>query len=240
MTGCLEPIFENRPGYRRLYPDLPGMGQSPAGDVSSSDDNLAALLELVDSEFGDEPFLLAGQSYGGYLARGIVAARPDQVLGLALICTIGTELDNARRDLPEHAVLHTEPGLLDGLTHTEADDYSGIAVVQSAETLRRYQDEVATGLAVADLDAMQRIRKNWALTTAPESGPPFERPTLIVTGRQDSVTGFAEQYTLLPHYPRASYAVLDRAGHNLHIEQPAALDALVNEWLDRVELERAH
>src|SRR5690606_32711693 len=24
MTGCLEPVFANRPGFRRIYPDLPG------------------------------------------------------------------------------------------------------------------------------------------------------------------------------------------------------------------------
>jgi hypothetical protein len=28
--------------------------------------------------------------------------------------------------------------------------------------------------------------------------------------------------------------VLDRAGHNLQIEQEALFNALVNEWLDRV------
>jgi pimeloyl-ACP methyl ester carboxylesterase len=48
------------------------------------------------------------------------------------------------------------------------------------------------------------------------------------------MTGYADQYALLPHYPRATFAVLDVAGHNLQIEQPVLFDALVNEWLDRV------
>lgn len=26
MTGCMEPLFTNRTGYRRIYIDLPGMG----------------------------------------------------------------------------------------------------------------------------------------------------------------------------------------------------------------------
>jgi pimeloyl-ACP methyl ester carboxylesterase len=80
---------------------------------------------------------------------------------------------------------------------------------------------------------MARIRANWALSTPPEARV-YERPALIVAGRQDSVTGYAEQYTLLPHYPRATYAVLDVAGHNLQLEQPGLFAALVNEWLDRV------
>src|SRR5262245_2655984 len=64
MTGSLEPVFLRRPGYRRLYPDLPGMGASPAGTAASSDDLLAALLDLVDAQIGSDPFLLIGESYG--------------------------------------------------------------------------------------------------------------------------------------------------------------------------------
>ncbi|HEY3005620.1 MAG TPA: alpha/beta hydrolase [Kribbellaceae bacterium] len=234
MTGCLEPVFERRSGYRRLYPDLPAMGRTPADGVSSSDDIMAALLDFVDAEVGTAPFLLIGDSYGGYLARGVVAQRPDQVLGLTLICPVGTELDNAERVVPEHVVLHAEPGILDTLTPDEAEDFAGIAVVQTAETLRQYAADIMPGLATADLDAMSRIRASWALSTAPESGPVYERPALIVCGRQDSVTGYAEQFTFLPHYPRASYVVLDRAGHNLQIEQAPLFQALVGDWLDRV------
>lgn len=28
MTGCMEPVFENQPGWHRIYLDLPGMGQT--------------------------------------------------------------------------------------------------------------------------------------------------------------------------------------------------------------------
>ena len=89
MLGCLEPVFATRPGYRRLYPDLPAMGKSSAGDVKSSDDMLAELEEFVDAEIGAEPFLLIGESYGGYLARALAHRRPEQVHGLALICPTG-------------------------------------------------------------------------------------------------------------------------------------------------------
>jgi pimeloyl-ACP methyl ester carboxylesterase len=63
---------------------------------------------------------------------------------------------------------------------------------------------------------------------------PFERPTLILTGRQDDAVGYLDQWRLLPHYPRATFAVLDVAGHNLQIEQPELFTALMLEWLDRV------
>ncbi len=27
--GCMEPLFAQRPGWQRIYLDLPGMGQTP-------------------------------------------------------------------------------------------------------------------------------------------------------------------------------------------------------------------
>jgi pimeloyl-ACP methyl ester carboxylesterase len=230
MTGCLEPTFTRLTGYRRLYPDLPGMGQSPAGDIDSSDGIMAALREFIAEQIGDQPFLLIGESYGGYLARGLVAERPEQILGLAMICPVGT-LWHQDRKLPEHVVLRTEPGVLDSLTPDE--DFTDLAVVQTAAALAAYRSDVAPGLALADTEALERIQKNWALTTAPESGPPYDGPSLILCGRQDSVTGYEDQYALLPHYPRATYAVIDVAGHNLQLEQPGLFDALIREWLQR-------
>jgi pimeloyl-ACP methyl ester carboxylesterase len=46
--------------------------------------------------------------------------------------------------------------------------------------------------------------------------------------------GYAGQWDLLKHYPRATFAVLDRAGHALPHEQPGLIKALITEWLDRI------
>ena len=90
IAGALEPIFRDVPGFRRLYPDLPGMGRTPAPEtINSNDDVLDILLGLIDGAIGDEPLLVMGQSYGGYLARAVASRRPEQVVGLALICPVG-------------------------------------------------------------------------------------------------------------------------------------------------------
>lgn len=238
MLGCLEPVFATRPGYRRLYPDLPGMGASFAPtSINGSDDLLRAVDEFIQREIGTEPFLLVGESYGGYLARALARRRAAQVRGLALICPIGTALEQAERNVPALEVLRPDPELVAGLDPRVAKGYVELAVVQSAETARRYVDEVLSGLDAADEAAMARIRGNWRLSEDPEAGAPFTRPTLILTGRQDDSVGYLDQFELLPHYPRASFAVLDVAGHNLQIEQPQLFDVLVHEWLDRVAAE---
>ncbi|MFI5896109.1 alpha/beta fold hydrolase [Actinoplanes sp. NPDC051513] len=48
MTGCFEPVFENRPGWRRLYLDLPGMGQTIAPETVRSTDDVFALVRRRD------------------------------------------------------------------------------------------------------------------------------------------------------------------------------------------------
>ena len=241
MSGCLEPVFTTMAAqrYRRLYPDLPGMGATPAlPQVSSSDDILDAVQAFVDEMIGEEPFLLVGESYGGYLARGLIRARPEQVLGLALICPVAT-LEHAERTLPPRQVLRPDPSLFEGLDADLAEGFATMSVVQTPQTLRRYQEEIQPGVAVADTAAMARIQKHWRLSQDPDHPHlgAFERPTLILAGRQDDAVGYVDQLRLLPQYPRASFAVLDLAGHNVQIEQPGLFTALMLEWLDRVAVE---
>lgn len=58
---------------------------------------------------------------------------------------------------------------------------------------------------------------------------------MILTGRQDSLVGYRDAWQLLENYPRGTFAVLDRAGHNVHNEQHQLFNALLGEWLDRVQ-----
>jgi pimeloyl-ACP methyl ester carboxylesterase len=241
ITGALEPVFAERPGYRRIYPDLPGMGRTPAPEtIDSTDAVLDTLLGLVDDVIGKEAFLVVGHSYGGYLARAIANRRPGQVAGLALICSLAGE--QVRGDeRPEHVVLHAADDLdLDGtLEPAMAAEFRNYLVVQTPETLRRFQETVAPGVALADQAALERIFARWQLRTAPEQAPAYTNPTLILAGRQDATVGYAGSWRLLEHYPRATFAVLDRAGHGLPHEQVGLVTALMAEWLDRVSEHRA-
>ena len=238
IQGALEPLFASRPEYRRLYPDLPGMGRTPAPEwVDSSDAVLEVLLGLVDAVVGEESLLVVGHSSGAHLARAIANHRPSQVAGLALICPL---IGEGEIKPPEHAALHTTDDLdVDGALGPElAAEFRNYLVVQTPETLRRFQETVAPGVALADQAAMERMAARWQLRTPPEQGSAYENPTLIVAGRQDATVGYAGAWRHLDHYPRATFAVLDRAGHALPHEQVGLLTALLAEWLDRVEAAR--
>jgi pimeloyl-ACP methyl ester carboxylesterase len=233
MTGCFEPVFAGRPGWRRIYLDLPGMGRTAAPDtVRGTDDVFAVVRAAVRHLVPDGRYALCGESYGGYLARGLVAADPAAVTGLALICPM-LIADHAARDVPDHVVLFRDAF---AAALPRGTDFDAITVLQTEETYARTQREVVPGLDTADPAAVERIRGSFAGTFPMEpAGRPYAGPTLFFLGRQDSSTGYRDAWPLLEHYPRASFAVLDRAGHNAQIEQPALFDALVHDWLDRVE-----
>ena len=230
MVGYLEPFFRTRPGHRRIYVDLPGMGASSADGIGGPDDALDAIAAVVDDRIGDEPFLVVAQSYGGYLARGLVDRRPEQVAGLALICPL--LIDGAVAGV--HAAVHVT-GDIDGMLTPEQDaEYRGYFVVQTPETAQRFVDAVAPVLGRYDGPAVERIMEGRLDPDPAESA--FSAPTLIVTGRQDTVVGYTGQWDLRQQYPHATYAALDMAGHALPHERPALLDALLGDWLDRVDM----
>ncbi|SKB09985.1 alpha/beta fold hydrolase [Aeromicrobium choanae] len=219
--ACFEPILEQVPGLRRVYPDLPGMGRSPAPEtLRSSDDVLHLMLDFVHAECGSEPFLLLGHSWGAYLAREMAARAPEQVAGLALVCPVLT----GDHDVPEHQVIAGPGGLGD-------DVFRDYFVVQTPEMLERYERFVAPSAELVDEAAMERIGENWGLSLA---AAPYPGPTLVVAGRMDSTVGYAGAADLLDVHARATLAVVDDAGHALPHEQPELLGALIRHWLARV------
>jgi len=235
MAIALEPLFDERSGYRRIYVDLPGMGETPAPEALDSNDAvLDLLIGVADDVFGDDEFVVVGHSYGGYLGRAIANRHARRVAGLALICPA----TDRSRDVPEHVVLHTSGDLPSRLDPTAQEEFREYFVVHTPETVRRFQAAVAPAKTLVDRTALMRIFGRWRLRDQPDDGPPFTRPVLILTGRQDSAVGWQDSCRLLEHYPRATFAVLDRAGHALAHEQGPLLIALMAEWLDRVNESR--
>jgi pimeloyl-ACP methyl ester carboxylesterase len=237
MLGSMEPLFTKRKGWQRIYLDLPGMGKTLARPwVTSSDQMLDAILQFIDATLPEQHFVVAGQSYGGYLGRGLVSRRPDMVDGLLLICPL-VIADRTRRTLPKPATLVRNPALIKSLSTPEAREFESIAVVQNRPHWKRFAREILAGIRLANEPFLTNLQaRGYALSFNVDDLPtPFEKPTLILTGRQDSSVGYADAWTLLDQYPRATLAVLDRAGHDLQIEQEALFKALVSEWLTRLE-----
>lgn len=240
MMGCMEPIFEHHDGWQRIYPDLPGMGKTPGPEwIVNSDQMLEIMLEFIERVIPDQHFVLAGQSYGGYLARGIVYHKPELVDGLLLICPMSIA-NPTKGTLPPHCILVKDPQLLSYLPQMEREAFESFVVVQSQRIWERIRDEVIVGLAVADRSFLSRFEENgYSYSFDVDSMPvAYEQPTAILVGHQDAVVGYHDAWTLIEKYLRSTFAVLDQAGHNLQIEQERLFGPLVSEWLDRIEAQR--
>ncbi|MFJ9944325.1 alpha/beta fold hydrolase [Streptomyces erythrochromogenes] len=223
--ACFEPALDGVAGLRRIYPDLPGTGRTPApASLRSADDVVDTLLRFADEATGGAAYLLVGHSAGAYFAQAMAARRPERVAGLALVCPLLPGV----REVPEHRVV-AGPGDIGD------DVFRSYFVIQTPEMLERFRRYVAPAAALVDEAALARIGEHWELTPGPGPARAYPGPTVVVAGRLDSTVGHAAAVDLVHHYPHASLAVIDDAGHALPHEQPELLRALLAEWITRVE-----
>jgi pimeloyl-ACP methyl ester carboxylesterase len=233
----MEPLFASlEKKWQRIYFDLPGMGRTPGKPwIDGSDRMLDFVLEFIDAIIPNQRFLVAGESYGGYLARGVVNKRFDLVDGMLLICPTAnqeTRLANA----PAHQVLERDEAFMQSLSKEDRESYEFYGVVQNQRGWERYRDEILPALKMADYGFLENsLGRNASYSFDVDQFPkPFMKPTLMLTGRQDSAVGYSDLWKVIENYPRASFAVLDKAGHNLQIDQERLFTELVREWLNRV------
>jgi len=236
MTGCMEPILSAKENYKRIYIDLPGMGKSESAEwIISSDNMLDIVIEFIEKVIPNENFLIVGESYGGYLSRGIIHKMADKIEGILLICPLIIPRYNKRK-VPGHVVLVKDNKLLTQLIPEEAENFNLRAVVQSTEIYERYENEIMAGIKISNIKFLKNLRKNgYGFSFDVDNvNNKFDKPVLMLLGKQDNSVGYKDQWDILDNFPRATFVVLDRAGHNLQIEQPEVFKSLVNEWLARV------
>lgn len=237
MVGCMEPIFKDRPGYRRVYFDLPGMGRSgAAGWLKSSDQLLDIIIKFCRKILPGSTFLVAGESYGGYLARGLVYKEPQLLDGMLLICPVVVP-ERQKRQLPPRKVFVRDERTLAGIEPWVRKFFERMLVLQDERRWERFQQDILPGMMHKDVDFTRRLMaEGYAFSfDVDRLAHPFEKPSLILSGRQDATVGYKDALGIIDDYPRGTFAALDRAGHGLEVEQECLFDCLVREWLDRVE-----
>jgi pimeloyl-ACP methyl ester carboxylesterase len=234
MKAAMEPALAGGDGpgerLRRIYPDLPGCGES-APVAATSEAVLAAVSGLLDAETGGEPALLAGWSYGGYLAAALARRQPARVAGLLLICT-GVRIMPGDRDLPAGPAAAAEPGWLDGVPAGLRGYLSQALGARTAAAAARVAG-VLTAAAPCDEEYLETLRSQGYRLADEDSAAGYQGPALLLAGRGDRIGGYADSFRLLGSMPEADYLVLAQAGHLLPLEQPAAFRSVTAEWLAR-------
>ena len=200
--------------------------------MQNEDQLLDLLLSFIDSAIPHERFTLAGFSRGGYYARGILHRRLAQVAGLLLVAPL---IQREERDLPQRTVLVRDQAALaeqDEWTRTVAEE---VLVLRDRATLGRVQALRPLFEDAKQDNAFQDRLKRTFSFPVDKLPQPFGEPALFLLGRQDHVVGYRDTWKILENFPRATYAVLDQAGHAPDVEQVQLSHTLMSEWLDRVE-----
>ncbi|MEV4656562.1 alpha/beta hydrolase [Micromonospora sp. NPDC049301] len=230
MAAAFTPAFAGA-GLREVYLDLPGHGDSPATCRAESQALLDTVCAWLDRHVG-APVLLAGASYGAYLAAGIARQRPELVRGLLLVCP-GVKISREGRDLPEFEPPEAPTGWLDAAP-AELRAHLDVALGHRTPAV------VATVLAALDSggpgdeEFQEELRGGLDFALPDEEADiVFGGPVSVITGRQDGIVGYADQFRSMRHYPRGTFTVVDAAGHYLPFEQPALLRSLTQDWLRR-------
>lgn len=237
MMDAIEPLFRKRRGWMRIYPDLPGMGKTQGPEwLTSQDQVLDALVDFIDRIIPGQRFCVAGLSYGGLLAQGLVQRLGERLEGILLV--VPSMGPKARRDLPAQRVLRRDELDFTGLSPADEESFREIAVIQAQDKLDTWKKSILPAIAAADQPFVSRLEKNYEFSFAVTRLPqPFPKPALFLLGRQDNVCGYRDAWATIENFPRATFAVLDRAGHCLGpgMEEEKLYMVLAANWLERVE-----
>lgn len=241
MMDEMEPAFSDLDGWKRIYPDLPDHGETGSADgVGNYDDILRVVMQFTDKVFPGQRFAVAGMSAGGHLARGLVTKRRQQVIGVMLNAT-SFVIDPKNRTLPEPSTI-LEVDEFEELAGPGLNMLRYVQPIRDKKIADWYHRNFAPARALlSETDAQASWEpENYAFSfDLGLEDEPFEGPSLILCGRQDTVVGFEDAWPVYKDYPRATFAVLDWAGHMI---EPACRDlfrALVADWLKRMEVDEA-
>lgn len=212
--------------YSEQIPALWRFGPVQIAD-HTRDDTMAAIATRILNA-APPRFALGGLSMGGYIALEIVRQAPDRVLKLALLDT-GARADNPEQRerrlrlmaLAEGGRFMEVPDLLFPLfVHRDRHDEARLRA-----TVRRMAED--TGV-----DAF--LRQQRAIMARPDvraSLGAIRVPTLVLVGEGDELTPPALSQEIAAGIPGARLVTVPDCGHLSTVEQPAAVNAALTQWM---------
>lgn len=189
------------------------------GDQSlySEERTVADMAAILDHVVGkDTPAIIGGLSLGGYMSLAFYRLHPRRTKALLIIDTgPGFKKDSAREAWNRTA------------NETAARfEREGLRSLQSSSPERsRANHRNADGLIRA-ARGMLAQRNNAVI----ESLPSIKAPALVIVGDQDTPFLPASEY-MVKKIPGAKLAVIPGAGHASNIDQPAAFNATLADFL---------
>ena len=204
---------------RLITPDLPGFGGSPLLAGTPSVESMAdAVAGLLDELKLSDKIILGGLSMGGYVCFAFLRKYADRVAGLILADTRAESDDD------------TAKGNRDKMIGFASTNPPSAVVEQMLPKLLGPQTLAGKPDVVAELKRIGSAQRPAAIIAAlqalknrPDSTPTLATirvPTLIVVGKDDSITPPAMSEKMAAGIAGSKLVVLDGAGHMANQEKP--------------------
>lgn len=217
------PQLEALDGWRRIAPDLRGMGQSDAPDLGYSMATYASDLAALLDTLGVERVVLCGLSMGGYVAFEFLRRWRERVSGLVLIATrAGPDTTEGKRARDAAAAQAREGGagvIADAMLPKMLAPGAPEGLVARVRALM-----AATPVPgiVGALGAMRDRPDSMSLLPALAG-----LPALVIAGGSDQLMPVSEMSAMAAAIPGARLVVAPGAGHLPTLETPSIVtDAL--------------
>ncbi|MBL8584804.1 MAG: alpha/beta fold hydrolase [Rhizobiaceae bacterium] len=218
--------------------DLRGYGGSGLGaDQSTVDDYCADILRVREA-FGADRLVLVGLSYGSWIATSFAMRHPEMLAGLVLSggCTGMSEAGERER---EAFRISREVPLNEGRTPA---DFAPAVVKVLAGPNAAEAVKAELSRSMADIPSAT-YRDAVVCFTNPTERFDFSQltmPVLMMTGEHDrlappaEIRGVARRILGQSARPDVRYETIADAGHVCNVEQPAAYNRLLCEFLERL------
>jgi 3-oxoadipate enol-lactonase len=216
--------------FHVVAPDLRGFGQSDVtpGTVTMDQfaDDLAALLDSLGIE---QPVALCGLSMGGYIAFAFCRRHLGR-LGHLILCDTRSDADSppvrrGRLAMAEQVLKSGSSSVVAAMLPrllAEATTERRPAVVERLTKMIQSMDP--QGVAAAQRGMAAREDATAMLSQ-------IGVPSLVVCGQQDSVSPPAHMRAMAAAMPEARFVEIPDAGHMSPMENPAAVDAAIRDFL---------
>ncbi|KAJ6786106.1 hypothetical protein PWT90_02462 [Aphanocladium album] len=233
--------------FRVLVYDGRGSGESDSKGPLT-DERWIADLDEIRGWAGEENFVLAGGSYGGFLALGYTLAHPERVRALILRDTWAYGFRAALRavnTIARSTEIKTDPEqqlrLWSGCVRDNTDFETGVNAIFPIYTAKKQNTVPAT----KDDDfekAQPRYRYETHNAAFSYSVPRFdirarlgeiEAPTLVVVGRHDPVTPVEESQEIHDNIKGSVLEIFENSGHSPPSEEPELFQERLWHFLDK-------
>ena len=214
--------------YRVIAADSRGHGQSDKPlDAYTIEDMAADWLDALDALRVDD-WCLVGFSQGGRIAQSLAVLAPQRTRALVVIGA-ACKSNPASRTIMEQRLEAARESTRAAAEAAAASIFSPAFIAREADFVKAFVEQRAS-LDFGPLAAATRALFDWDVSARIAS---LRCPAKVAVGSEDRLCPVDAAKEVASLIPGAGFEVIEGSGHMVMLEQPQAVDRLLDEFLAR-------